>query len=183
MRRMVVGTSLVACESSARLPHRSSAGHPLPGGRGAARGRVAPHPALRQTRRGRSPPLSYYIARTVEATFDEAIERVTEALAERGFGILTTIDVRATLAKKLDVDFRPYTILGACNPPFAHRALLAEDKIGTMLPCNVIVQERDGEVEIAAVDPIASMQAVGNPELAGIADEVRRRLRAAIEAV
>jgi len=127
--------------------------------------------------------MSYYLARTVDLPFDEAIERITAALAEQGFGILTEIDVRATLAKKLDVDFRPYRILGACNPPFAHRALQAEDKIGTMLPCNVIVQERDGAVEVAAVDPVASMQAVGNPALADLARDVGERLRLALEAL
>ena len=127
--------------------------------------------------------MSYYLARTVDLPFDEAIVRVTAALAEQGFGILTEIDVRATRAKKLDVDFRPYRILGACNPPFAHRALQAEDKIGTMLPCNVIVQERDGAVEVAAVDPVASMQAVGNPALADLARDVGERLRLALEAL
>jgi len=127
--------------------------------------------------------MSYYLARTVDLPFDEAIERVTAALAEQGFGILTEIDVRATLKKKLDVDFRPYRILGACNPPFAHRALQTEDKIGTMLPCNVIVQELDGTVEVAAIDPVASMQAVGNPALADLARDVRERLRLALEAL
>jgi uncharacterized protein (DUF302 family) len=127
--------------------------------------------------------LSYYIERTVDLTFDEAIERVTETLREEGFGILTEIDVRATMKRKLDVDFRPYRILGACNPPFAHRALEAEDKIGTMLPCNVIVQERDGRVEVAAIDPVASMQAVDNPGLGELAEQVRDRLRAAVERV
>jgi uncharacterized protein (DUF302 family) len=127
--------------------------------------------------------MSYYLATTVDLPFDEAIVRVTAALAEQGFGILTEIDVRATLKTKLDVDFRPYRILGACNPPFAHRALEAEDKVGTMLPCNVIVQERAGTVEVAAIDPVASMQAVGNPALADLAREVRERLRLALEAL
>jgi len=127
--------------------------------------------------------MSYYLAKTVDLPFDEAIDRITAALADQGFGILTEIDVRATLKKKLDVDFPAYRILGACNPPFAHRALQAEDKIGTMLPCNVIVQERDGTVEVAAIDPVASMQAVGNPALADLAREVRERLRLALEAV
>ena len=97
---------------------------------------------------------------------------------KKGFGVLTTIDVRATLKKKLDVDFRPYTILGACNPTFAHRALQSEDKIGTMLPCNVIVQEiGENRVEVSAVDPAASMQAVDNPHLASIAGDVRELLK------
>lgn len=127
--------------------------------------------------------MSYYMAKTVDLPFDAAIARVTASLADQGFGILTEIDVQATLKKKLDVDFHPYRILGACNPPFAHRALEAENKIGTMLPCNVIVQERDGAVEIAAIDPVASMQAVTNPELADLAYEVRERLRLALEAI
>ena len=124
----------------------------------------------------------YYFAKTIEATFDEAIERVTALLMENGFGVLTEIDVKATLKKKLDVDFQPYTILGACNPSFAHKALQAENKIGTMLPCNVIVQDvGEGRIEVAAVDPAASMQAVENPALEGIAGEVRGMLQAVIE--
>jgi uncharacterized protein (DUF302 family) len=126
--------------------------------------------------------MSYYISRHVDGPFDAAIERVTASLKEQGFGVLTDIDIEAALHAKLGVDFRPYRILGACNPPFAHRALLAEDKIGTMLPCNVVVQQLDSGVEIAAVDPLASMQAVDNPELLEIAQEVRQRLRAAVEA-
>lgn len=127
--------------------------------------------------------MSYYYARKLDLPFDLAVESVVAELDERGFGILTDIDVAQTLEKKLGETFRPYRILGACNPPLAHRALLAEDKIGTMLPCNVVVQQLDGEVEIAAVDPLASMQAIDNPELAEIAGEVRARLRAAIDAV
>jgi uncharacterized protein (DUF302 family) len=102
--------------------------------------------------------------------FDEAIEKVTEELKKEGFGVLTQIDVKAALKKKIGVDFRKYRILGACNPSFAHKALLAEDKIGTMLPCNVIVQEtEEGTIEIAAVDPVSSMQAVNNESLGEIA--------------
>ncbi len=128
--------------------------------------------------------MSYYFAKTVKTPFAETIERVTAALKERGFGVLTTIDVKATMKAKLDVDFRPYTILGACNPGFAHKALSAEDKIGTMLPCNVIVQEvKPGEVEVAAVDPVASMQGVGNAALEPIAGEVRDMLRQAVESL
>jgi len=124
----------------------------------------------------------YYFAKTIEATFDEAIEKVTALLVENGFGVLTEIDVKATLKKKLDVDFQPYTILGACNPSFAHKALQAENKIGAMLPCNVVVQDiGEGRIEIAAVDPAASMQAVDNPALEGIAEEVRGMLQAVIE--
>jgi uncharacterized protein (DUF302 family) len=127
--------------------------------------------------------MSYYLARSVDLSFEEAIERVTAALAEQGFGILTEIDVRATLKKKLDVEHPPYKILGACNPGFAHQALQEEAWIGTMLPCNVVVREHEGAVEIAAVDPVASMQAVANPALEALAREVRARLAAALDAV
>jgi uncharacterized protein (DUF302 family) len=106
---------------------------------------------------------------------------VTEKLKEQGFGVLTEIDVKATMKKKLDVDFYNYKILGACNPPFAYKALQAEDKIGVMLPCNVIVQEKEkGTVEVSAVNPIASMQAVENPALSDIANEVTNRLKKVI---
>jgi uncharacterized protein (DUF302 family) len=126
--------------------------------------------------------MSYHFSKTVGMPFDEAVTYVTEALKKEGFGVLTEIDVKATLKKKLDVDFRNYRILGTCNPPFAHRALEAEDKIGTMLPCNVIVQEvAEGRVEIAAVDPIASMQAIDNPALAEIALEVQARLKRVVK--
>ncbi|GAA0893532.1 DUF302 domain-containing protein [Fulvivirga kasyanovii] len=104
-------------------------------------------------------------------------------MKEEGFGILTEIDVKETLKKKLDEDFRPYRILGACNPPFAHKALLAEDKIGAMLPCNVIVQQSDDGIEVAAVDPVASMQAVDNKDLAEIAKEIQSKLRSVIESL
>lgn len=130
--------------------------------------------------------MSYYFNKTVNLPFDAAIAAVTEALKREGFGVLTEIDVRATLKKKLDVDFRNYRILGACNPPFAHQALLAEDKIGTMLPCNVIVQEvadMPGMVEVAAVDPVASMAAVANPQLAAVAQEVRARLKRVVDSL
>ena len=125
--------------------------------------------------------MEYYINTKMTTSFDEAINLVTEKLKDQGFGILTEIDVKATLKKKLDVDFYNYKILGACNPPFAHKALLAEDKIGVMLPCNVIVQEKEkGTIEVSAVDPIASMQAVQNPALAKIAGEVTERLKKVI---
>jgi uncharacterized protein (DUF302 family) len=127
--------------------------------------------------------MSYYFSKIVDLPFEEAIARVTEELKSHGFGVLTEIDVRATLKKKLDVDFRNYRILGACNPKFAHQALQAEDKIGTMLPCNVIVQETEQGTEIAAVDPIASMAAVDNPELGDIAGSVRELLKQVIERV
>jgi len=128
--------------------------------------------------------MSYYHSKVVHLPFDEAIERVTETLKAEGFGILSDIDVKATLKKKLDVDVASYRILGACNPPFAYQALQAEDKIGTMLPCNVIVQERGAnETEISAVNPIASMQAVDNPALEPIAVQVREKLVRAVDAV
>ena len=123
----------------------------------------------------------YYFNTIVQLPLAEAEERVTEKLSEEGFGILTEIDVKATLKEKLDVEFRPYKILGACNPPFAYRALEAEDKIGTMLPCNIILQEvAEGLTEVAAVDPLASMQAVKNEQLTEVAGEVRDRLRRVI---
>jgi uncharacterized protein (DUF302 family) len=126
--------------------------------------------------------MSYYFSKIVDDSFDDAIARVTARLAEAGFGVLTTIDVSATLKKKINVDFQRYTILGACNPGFAYQALQAEDKIGTMLPCNVIVQEiSDGKVEVAAVDPLASMMAVHNEALGSIAAEVQSLLKKVIE--
>ena len=125
--------------------------------------------------------MSYYFTKTLNVPFDEAVERVTQELKKEGFGILTDIDVNATLKKKLDVDFKKYRILGACNPSFAYRALQTEDKIGTMLPCNVIVQEhREGSVEVSAIDPVASMQAIHNPELHDIAQEIQAKLKAVI---
>ena len=126
--------------------------------------------------------MAYYFSKIISESFDDAIQKVTEALKAEGFGILTEIDIKATLKKKLDVDFYNYKILGACNPPFAYKALLAEDKIGTMLPCNVIVQEKiPGQVEVSAVDPSASMQAIENKTLADIAIEIRARLQKVIE--
>ncbi len=126
--------------------------------------------------------MSYYFSKTIDMPFDQAIEYVTEKLKEKGFGVLTTIDVKATLKTKIDADFRPYTILGACNPGFAHKALLHEGKIGTMLPCNVIVEQHDdGKIEVSAVDPMASMQAVQNAELGAIAGEVQGMLKGVID--
>ncbi len=126
--------------------------------------------------------MSYYFSRIVDDPFDKAIERITNALKVRKFGILTEIDVKETLKKKLDVDFRKYKILGACNPQFAHKALQMENKVGTMLPCNVIVQETpDGKTEIAVIDPVESMKAINNPELEKIANEVRELLKESIE--
>jgi uncharacterized protein (DUF302 family) len=126
--------------------------------------------------------MSYYFSRKLDLPFDEAITLVIEELKKEGFGVLTDIDVKATLKKKLGADFRNYRILGACNPPFAYEALKAEDKIGTMLPCNVIVQETAaGAVEVAAIDPIASMQAIDNPALGGVAVEVQARLKRVVD--
>ncbi|KJJ39051.1 DUF302 domain-containing protein [Aequorivita vladivostokensis] len=129
--------------------------------------------------------MSYYISTTLKNTsFEDAIERTTAALKEEGFGVLTEIDIKATLKKKLDADFYNYTILGACNPQMAHQALQAENKIGTMLPCNVIVQEREpGTVEVSAVDPAASMMAVENDSLAEIAKDVQKKLTKVIKSI
>lgn len=127
--------------------------------------------------------MNYYFTSTLkDMPFEKAIEKVTLALQQEGFGVLTEIDLKATLKKKLDVDFYNYKILGACNAPFAYKALQAEDKIGTMLPCNVIVQEKQpGIVEVSAVDPIASMQAVANTSLGPVATEVRDKLKKVID--
>ena len=128
--------------------------------------------------------MSYYFNKVVNMAFDEAIDKVTEELKKEGFGVLTEIDVKKALKKKLDVDFRKYRILGACNPQYAYKALQAEDKIGAMLPCNVIVQEtEDGKVEIAAIDPVASMQSVQNESLGEIATIIRAKLKQVIEKV
>lgn len=128
--------------------------------------------------------MSYYFSKTLGISFDEALMKVTEELKREGFGILTEIDVKETMKKKMDVDFRKYKILGACNPPLAHKAIQIEDKIGTMLPCNVIVQElSEGKIEVAAIDPVASMQAVENPKLRDVADQVRVKLKRVIDSL
>ncbi|SHG36655.1 Uncharacterized conserved protein, DUF302 family [Fodinibius roseus] len=125
--------------------------------------------------------MKYFTSKTTDRSYEQAIADVTELLKEEGFGVLTEIDVKETLKKKLDVDFKKYKILGACNPNFAHQALQAEDKIGVMLPCNVIVEEHeDGTVEVSAVDPVASMQAVDNDKLQPIAEQVRANLKKVI---
>jgi uncharacterized protein (DUF302 family) len=124
----------------------------------------------------------YYFTRIIDVPYEEALEKVTGALMEEGFGVLTEIDVKKTLKLKLDVDFRKYKILGACNPPFAYKALSAEDKIGLMLPCNVIVQEvEEGKTEVSAIDPLASMMAIENPALEDVARQVQVKLKAVIE--
>lgn len=128
--------------------------------------------------------MNYYISRVVEASFDETVAKVVDALKQEGFGVLTEIDVSSTLKQKLGVDFRKYRILGACNPALAHKALTAENKIGVMLPCNVVVQETDaGKTEVAAIDPRAAMERVGNPTLAEIADQVAEKLGRVVRAV
>ncbi len=125
--------------------------------------------------------MAYYFSKTLPVGFDEAVRRTTEALKQQGFGIITEIDVKKTFKKKLGIDFRNYRILGACNPTLAHEALNLEDKIGTMLPCNVVVQDApDGATEIAAIDPIASMLAIENPLLKQTAERVRERLEKVI---
>jgi uncharacterized protein (DUF302 family) len=121
--------------------------------------------------------MSYHISTTIPLSFGEAIERAEAALKEEGFGVISRIDIQEALRSKIGAEFRPYTILGACNPALAFEALKLEDKVGTMLPCNVVVQARDGErTEIAAIDPVASMQAIDNPALTDAAREVRTRL-------
>jgi uncharacterized protein (DUF302 family) len=128
--------------------------------------------------------MSYYMATRIAAGFDETIARVEEALKAEGFGVLTRIDVRETLKAKIGADFRPYTILGACNPALAHEALQLEDKVGTMLPCNVVVQSwGDNQTEVAVIDPVASMQAIDNADLKRAAGEVRDKLARVIKAL
>ena len=128
--------------------------------------------------------MKYYFEKTVNYSFEDALERVTEELKKEGFGILSEIDVADTMKKKLDVDFRKYKILGACNPPFAYKALQAEDKVGAMLPCNVVVQQvSDTQTEIAAVDPVASMQAIENEQLGVLAKEIRLKLEKVIQSL
>ena len=126
----------------------------------------------------RQQPMSYYFSTLTDTSFEEVLTKVADELKKEGFGILTEIDVRETLKKKLDVNFQKYKILGACNPPFAYQALQVENKIGMLLPCNVIVQELpDGKVEVSAIDPVQSMQVVGNPMLKIVAEQVQAKLR------
>ena len=125
--------------------------------------------------------MKYYINKVIKSDFEQAVQLVTEALKKEGFGVLSEIDIQQKLNEKLDVDFRKYKILGACNPTYAYKALKQEDKIGTMLPCNVILQQLDdNQVEVAAVDPVASMMAVENEQLAGIANDIKERLERVI---
>jgi len=154
-------TQLLLCD----LPHRSFA-------------------LRRDNLRPKSINMSYYFSRTVETDFDTAVQRTTDALKAKGFGIITQIDLQETFKKKLDKDFRPYRILGACNPNYAFEALQTEDKIGTMLPCNVIVQQvAPGQVEIAAINPVASMASVPNATLIGLAGQVEQMMREMVEAL
>ncbi len=126
--------------------------------------------------------MTYYFSKTLDAPFDAAVVKVKAALAYEGFGVISEIDIRQTLKTKIGVEFRPYLILGTCNPALAHEALLLEDKVGLMLPCNVIVQEADdGLVEVAAIDPAASMQSIDNPALRAQATVVGEKLKAALE--
>lgn len=128
--------------------------------------------------------MKYYIAKTVSGDFSTIVERVIESLKAEGFGVLTDIDVKATMKKKLNIDFRDYRIIGACNPALALQALTADDKIGTMLPCNVIVQELgDGKIEVAAINPAISMEHVENPTLNAIAESVTEKLKRVISAI
>ena len=128
--------------------------------------------------------MKYYIAKSVSGDFAAVVDRAIESLKAEGFGVLTDIDVKATMKKKLDLEFRNYRILGACNPPLAHQALTADDKIGTMLPCNVIVQDLGGgQIEVAAIDPAISMAQVGNPTLKTIAESVTGKLKRVIAAI
>lgn len=125
--------------------------------------------------------MKYYISKNINSSFETAVEKVKESLKAEGFGVLSEINIHEKLKEKLDVDFRKYKILGACNPSYAYKALQSEDKIGTMLPCSVILQERGmNDIEVAAVDPVASMMAIENPDLAGIALEVKERLERVI---
>lgn len=129
--------------------------------------------------------MSYYFKTTISGKdFDDVIEQVTGELSKEGFGVLTEIDVQATLKKKLDIDFKKYRILGACNPPSAHKAISSEDKIGVFLPCNVVVTENEsGDVDVAAVDPVASMMAVDNDALSEVATDIQGRLKRVIESL
>jgi uncharacterized protein (DUF302 family) len=128
--------------------------------------------------------VTYHISRKVDLDFDEAVVRVSEQLKQEGFGVLTEIDAQATLKERLALDFRPYRILGACNPEFAHRALEADEQIGVLLPCNVVVQQHvDGSVEVSAMDPALLGVVTGSPELKDVAGEARERIRRVIESL
>ncbi len=127
--------------------------------------------------------MSYGFSRTVPMTYERAIERVTEELKKEGFGVLTTIDVKDTLKQKLNVDFHKYVILGACNPPFAHKTLQADDQVGLLLPCNVVVQEKDGQTSVSVFDPMVMLKVMDNEKIRPVAEEVQRRLQRVLECV
>jgi uncharacterized protein (DUF302 family) len=128
--------------------------------------------------------MTYYFAKTLETGFDDAVKRTLDALKREGFGIITEIDVKDTFKKKIGIEFRNYRILGACNPKLAHEALQIEDKVGTMLPCNIVVQEvGPGKTEVAAIDPVASMQAISNPRLTQAAERVQEMLKKVVDAL
>lgn len=127
--------------------------------------------------------MNYGLSKKVSTGFESTIEKVTEELKKEGFGVLTTIDVKETLKKKLDVDFKKYTILGACNPPIAHKALQMEEELGLLLPCNVIVYEKDNATQVSVFDPMVMTNIVDNPEMKTVAQEVRNRLERVLEAV
>ena len=128
--------------------------------------------------------MNYYFSKMLSVGFDEAVQRTVDALKKEGFGIITEIDVKETFRKKLGIEFRNYRILGACNPALAHEALQLEDKVGTMLPCNVVVQEiESGKTEVAAIDPVASMQAIDNPRLKQAALGVQAKLRKVVDSL
>ena len=127
--------------------------------------------------------MKYGFSRSVSLTYEAAIQKVTEELKKEGFGVLTTIDVKETLKKKLNVDFEKYIILGACNPPFAHKALLAEEQIGLLLPCNVVVYEREGKTTVAAFDPMAMTELVKNEVLTPVAEEIKKKLERVMQAI
>jgi len=127
--------------------------------------------------------MSYGFSKTVPLSYERAVERVTEELKKEGFGVLTTIDVRDTLKKKLNVDFPKYVILGACNPPFAHQSLQADDQMGLLLPCNVVVQEKDGQTTVSVFDPMVMLRLMENAEMRPIAEEVQRKLQRVLACV
>jgi uncharacterized protein (DUF302 family) len=128
--------------------------------------------------------MKYYLNKTTDYQFDEAVDKITMALKEVGFGILTEIDMKATLKNKLDVDRRPYKIMGACNPPFANKSLNVEEKIGILLPCNVtVIEKEDGKVDVSIMDPAVALSVVGNPELEDMANEVKSKLETALAAI
>ena len=126
--------------------------------------------------------MDYTISKNIEKSFDEAVQAITAALKEEGFGVITEVDLKEKFKEKLGIDFRNYKILGACNPALAHKAIEVEDRIGVMLPCNVLVQEKEGgKVEISAINPLSSIGATGNEQLKSVASEVSEKLRAAVE--